>query len=144
MNALVWFIGAVLLAVLELFGGDFALLMLSGGALSAAGVSFFKVPLWVSVVVFAVVSLTLMFVLRPFLKRKLSEKIETADLSPRALVGTTGETVEQISSSSGIVRLNSDFWSARSAFHDDVFEPGDTVVVSRIEGNTAFVLERKD
>ena len=81
-----------------------------------------------------------MFVLRPFLKRKLSEKIETADFSPRALV----ETVEQISSSSGIVRLNGDFWSARSAFHDDVFEPGDTVVVSRIEGNTAFVIERRD
>ena len=94
MNALVWFIGAVLLAVLELFGGDFALLMLAGGALAAAGVSFFQAPLWVSVVVFAVVSLTLMFVLRPFLKRKLTEKTETADFSTRALVGTTGETVE--------------------------------------------------
>ncbi|MEJ4112510.1 NfeD family protein [Corynebacterium kroppenstedtii] len=143
MNALAWFVGAVVLASLELLGGDFALIMLSGGALAAAGVSLLHAPLWLSVAVFALVSLALLFIARPFFKRRLVEKTETADFSPQALVGTTGETIERISGSSGIVKIDGSLWSARSSFNGDIFETGEYVVISHIEGNTAFVIERR-
>ena len=67
--ALIWLIAALALAGAEALTGDLFLLMLGGGALAAAGSSLIFDDLWVHGAVFAVVSLLLLVLVRPALRR---------------------------------------------------------------------------
>src|SRR2546421_11177758 len=66
---LIWLIAALALAGAEALTGDMFLLMLGGGALAAAGSSLVFDDLWVHGGVFLVVSVLLLVVVRPALKR---------------------------------------------------------------------------
>lgn len=73
MGALIWLVAALALAGAEALTGDLFLLMLSGGALSAAGASaVFGGPVWVDGVVFAAVSMLLLVAVRPALRRRFA------------------------------------------------------------------------
>ena len=50
MGTIVWFIGALVLAGLELAAGEFTFLMLAAGALAATGTSLAGVPEWLSLI----------------------------------------------------------------------------------------------
>lgn len=77
--ALIWLISALGLAAAEALTGDMFPLMLSGGALAAAGSSWlFGLPLWADGVVFLVVSILLLGVVRPTLRRRLDRGQGTA------------------------------------------------------------------
>ena len=67
--ALIWLIAALALAGAEALTGDLFLLMLGGGALAAAGSSLVFDDLWVHGAVFAVVSVLLLVLVRPALRR---------------------------------------------------------------------------
>ena len=67
--ALIWLIAALALAGAEALTGDLFLLMLGGGALAAAGSSLIFDELWVHGAVFAVVSVLLLVLVRPALRR---------------------------------------------------------------------------
>lgn len=70
--ALIWLIAALGLAAAEVLTGDLFLLMLSGGALAAAGsAAVLDAPIWVDGVVFLVVSVLLLVGVRPALRRRL-------------------------------------------------------------------------
>lgn len=72
MGALLWLVAGLILIGAETLSGDLILLMVAGGALSAAGVSaVLDPPLWVDGVVFAVVSLLLLFAIRPVARRHM-------------------------------------------------------------------------
>ena len=53
----IWLIIAAGLAAAEILSGDFFLLMVGGGAAAAAVASAFGAPVWLSLVIFALVSL---------------------------------------------------------------------------------------
>ena len=72
--ALIWLVFALGLAGAEALTGDMFLLMLSGGALAAAGSSWLlDLPVWADGAVFLVVSVLLLLVVRPALRRKFTE-----------------------------------------------------------------------
>ena len=60
-SSLWWFIGAMLLGILEIFTLDLTFAMLAGGALAAGIVDFAGADLWVSIATFAIVSVVLLF-----------------------------------------------------------------------------------
>src|ERR1700724_2893875 len=66
---LIWLIAALALTGAEALTGDLFLLMLGGGALAAAGSSLLFDDLWVHGAVFLVVSVLLLVLVRPALRR---------------------------------------------------------------------------
>lgn len=138
MGALVWFIAAAVLAVLELAVGEMTLLMIAAGALTTAGVALAGVPIGVEIAVFAVASALFWFFLRPPLRRRL-EAPKVLDETPRALVGQTAEVVEDIVQGKGQVRFDGSLWSARSLDPAETIPAGNIVTVYDIDGPVAVV-----
>ncbi len=137
--ALIWLVVALGLAAAEALTGDMFLLMLSGGALAAAGSNWLlDWPAWADGVVFLVVSLLLLFVVRPSLRKRLTEGKGLPD-PMKALEGKHALVLDRVGQHAGQVKLDGEIWTARPLDDDDVYEPGDQVTVYRIDGATAVV-----
>ena len=137
--ALIWLVVALGLAAAEALTGDMFLLMLSGGALAAAGSNWLlDWPAWADGAVFLVVSLLLLFVVRPALRERLTEGKGRPD-SMKALEGKHALVLDRVAQHGGQVKLDGEIWTARPLDDDDVYEPGDQVTVYRIDGATAVV-----
>lgn len=137
--ALIWLIAGLGLAGAEAMTGDMSLLMLSGGALAAAGSSWLLgLPLWADGAVFLAVSLLLLVLVRPVLRRRMAGG--TGLLDPvRALEGKPALVLEPVSRHHGRVKLDGEVWTARPYQDDEVYQPGDQVTVMHIDGATAVV-----
>src|ERR1700758_737072 len=136
--ALIWLIAALALAGAEALTGDLFLLMLGGGALAAAGSSLIFDELWVHGTVFAVVSLLLLVMVRPALRRHFLSGTGRLDW-PKELEGKSALVLDRVSRYEGQVRLDGEVWTARPYNDNDVYEPGDHVTVLHIDGATAVV-----
>jgi membrane protein implicated in regulation of membrane protease activity len=135
--ALAWLTGAVLLAVVELLSLDFVLLMFGLGALAAAIVTFFGAPLWLAVAVFAMVSVALLFLLRPALLHRLHSG-PTLATGFSNLVGKDALVLQAVGPRGGRVQIGSDEWSARTNGTESI-DAGAEVRVVSIDGATAVV-----
>lgn len=137
--ALIWLVFALGLAGAEALTGDMFLLMLSGGALAAAGSSWLlDWPVWVDGAVFLVVSVLLLALVRPTLRRKLTAGKGLPD-PVKALEGRNALVLDRVSQHDGQVKLDGEVWTARPYNDNDVYEPGDHVTVMHIDGATAVV-----
>jgi membrane protein implicated in regulation of membrane protease activity len=138
-EALIWLVAALGLAGAEVLTGDMALLMLSGGALVAAGASWLLgLPLWADGAVFLVVSVLLLVVVRPLLRRRLVSGSGLAEPA-KALEGKNALVLEAVSRHRGQVKLEGEVWTARAYDDADVYQPGEQVTVMHIDGATAVV-----
>lgn len=137
MEWLWWIGGALVLGLVEMLSLDFIFLMLAGGALAAAGVTAAGQPLWVQVVTAAAVSLLLLLGLRPWLVRRAHAPEHATNAN--AHVGRTAVVVQTVTTTSGLVKLVGEVWTARAADGSPVLPEGSTVRVVRIDGATAVV-----
>ena len=136
---LIWLIAALALAGAEALTGDLFLLMLSGGALAAAGFSWLlDWPVWAGGVVFLVVSVLLLAGVRPALRRRMQAGAGLPEPA-KALEGKNALVLDRIARHEGQVKLDGEVWTARPYNENDVFEPGDHVTVVHIDGATAVV-----
>jgi membrane protein implicated in regulation of membrane protease activity len=135
--ALAWLAASVVLAVVELLSMDFVLLMFGFGALAAAAAAVLGAPLWLAVAVFAVVSVALLFLLRPALLHRLHSG-PTLATGFSNLVGKPALVLQSVGSRDGRVRIGSEEWSARTA-DDHPIGAGVEAVVVAIDGATAVV-----
>jgi membrane protein implicated in regulation of membrane protease activity len=139
--AVIWLIFAVVLAGAEALTGDMSLLMLSGGALAAAGGSWLVGwPFWADAGVFLVVSVLLLVLVRPALRRRLTPA-RGLPMGIKALEGKTALVLGRVARDEGQVKLDGQVWSARPLNDNDVFEPGERVTVMQINGATAVVIK---
>ncbi|RAV15773.1 NfeD family protein [Mycolicibacterium sp. GF69] len=136
--ALIWLIAALALAGAEAMTGDLFLLMLGGGALAAAGSSLIFDDLWIHGAVFAVVSVLLLVLVRPALRRHFRAGTGLPDLA-EALEGKSALVLDRVAQHEGQVKLDGEIWTARPLNENDVYEPGDKVTVVHIDGATAVV-----
>ena len=137
--ALIWLIAGLGLAAAEALTGDMSLLMLSGGAFAAAGSSWLLgLPLWADGAVFGVVSVLLLVLVRPVLRRRVARGAGLLD-PVKALEGKPALVLEQVSRHHGQVKLDGEVWTARPYQDDEVYQPGDQVTVMHIDGATAVV-----
>lgn len=137
--ALIWLVCALGLAAAEALTGDMFLLMLSGGALAAAGSSWlFGLPLWGDGLVFLIVSVLLMVGVRPALRRKLTAGKGLPE-PVKALEGRHALVLDRVDQNRGQIKLDGEVWTARSFTDDDVYQPGEQVTVMHIDGATAVV-----
>jgi membrane protein implicated in regulation of membrane protease activity len=135
---MVWAILAVCLGVLEIFTLDLTLLMLAGGATVGAAAGWAGAPWWVQVLAAAGTSMALLGVVKPLaLKhRRMPPEIRTGSA---ALIGQSAESLQDIDSTTGLIKLNGETWTAR-AYDESHIEAGTTVQVIQIDGAIARVL----
>ncbi|MCW4353143.1 NfeD family protein [Hoyosella sp. YIM 151337] len=139
MAAILWFVGAVLLAVGELLVGEFFLLMLAAAALSTAGFSWiFDFPIWVDAVFFFVMSIALLAGVRPLLLKRLHAK-PAIEGTVKELEGRTAVVTQEITSEHGQIRLLGELWTARPLDITEKYPEGTSVTVAHIDGSTAIV-----
>jgi membrane protein implicated in regulation of membrane protease activity len=137
--ALLWLIFALGLAAAETLTGDMFLLMLGGGALAAAATSWLlDWPVWADGAVFLVVSVLLLAMVRPAVRRRLTPAKEIPT-GVQALEGKNALVVDRVARDAGQVKLDGQLWTARPFDAADVYEPGELVTVMRIDGATAVV-----
>jgi membrane protein implicated in regulation of membrane protease activity len=139
--AVIWLIFALVLAGAEALTGDMSLLMLSGGALAAAGSSWLlDSPLWADAAVFLVVSVLLLVLVRPALRRRLAPA-KGLPTGIKALEGKSALVLDRVARDEGQVKLDGQVWTARPLNETDVYEPGERVTVMQISGATAVVFK---
>jgi membrane protein implicated in regulation of membrane protease activity len=136
--AVIWLIVALGLAGAEALTGDMFLLMLSGGALAAAGSSGLGLPIWTDGAVFLVVSVLLLVLVRPTLRRRLTPA-KGLPTGVKALEGKSALVLDRVARDEGQVKVDGQVWTARPLNDGDVFEPGERVTVMHIDGATAVV-----
>jgi membrane protein implicated in regulation of membrane protease activity len=135
---LIWLIAALALAGAEALTGDLFLLMLGGGALAAAGSSLVFDDLWIHGAVFLVVSVLLLVLVRPVLRRHFTSGTGLPEPA-KALEGKSALVLDRVARHEGQVKLDGEVWTARPLNENDVYEPGDHVTVVQIDGATAVV-----
>ena len=137
--AVIWLIVALGLAGTEALTGDMSLLMLGGGALAAAGSSWLlDLPIWGDGAVFLVVSVLLLTLVRPELRRRLTPP-KSLPMGIEALEGKSALVLDRVARDEGQVKLDGQIWTARPLNEGDEFEPGEQVTVMHIDGATAVV-----
>jgi membrane protein implicated in regulation of membrane protease activity len=136
---LIWLIVALALAGAEALTGDMFLLMLGGGALAAAGSSWLlDWPVWADGLVFLLVSVLLLVLVRPALRRRFASGAGLPE-PVKALEGKSALVLDRVARHEGQVKLDGEIWTARPLNDNDVYEPGDHVTVVHIDGATAVV-----
>ena len=139
LAAVVWLIFALGLAGAEALTGDMSLLMLGSGALAAAGSSWLlDWPIWADGAVFLVVSIVLLAVVRPALRRRLTPA-KGVRTGIEALAGKSALVLDRVARDEGQVKLDGQVWTARPFDDNDVYEAGELVTVMHIDGATAVV-----
>src|SRR6202035_5983011 len=94
--ALSWLIFALALAGAEALTGDMFLLMLGGGALAAAASSWLlDLPIWTDGAVFLAVSVLLLVLVRPTLRRRLTPA-ESLSTGIKALEGKSALVADRV------------------------------------------------
>lgn len=137
--ALIWLIAALALAAAEALTGDMFLLMLGGGALAASGSSWLLGwPVWADGAVFLVVSVLLLVLVRPPLRRRLTPATG-ALTGVQALEGKNALVLDRVARDEGQVKLDGQVWTARPFNDGEVYEAGELVTVMHIDGATAVV-----
>jgi membrane protein implicated in regulation of membrane protease activity len=139
--AVLWLIAALVLAGAEALTGHLFLVLLGGGALAASLTSWLTGwPAWADGAVFLVVSVLLLGLVRPALRRRLTPAT-SLETGIRALEGKNALVLNRVARDGGRVKLDGEVWTARPLNDGDVYEPGESVTVMQIEGATAVVFK---
>lgn len=139
--AVIWLVIGIAMIVAEILSGELVLLMLGGGALAGAGAAALGAGLIIDVIVFAAVSVGLLVVARPTLKRRFLES-GGASTNVAALVGSQAVALSTVDEHGGRVKLAGGEWSARTIAAGGVITEGSTVTVVEIAGATAVVSDQ--
>ena len=136
--AIGWLVAMLIFVGVEMGTVSLTSLWFAFGALVAMIASLLHAPLALQVVLFLSVSVALLFLLRPVVKKYLNPRLVRTNVD--AVIGTEGIVTAQVDNlkATGSVKLGALEWSARST-SGEVIEPGTRVKVDRIEGVKAFV-----
>ncbi|MBI2953221.1 MAG: NfeD family protein [Chloroflexi bacterium] len=137
-----WLVAGILLLVLELVTPGALFLIFFGvaavivGILSAVSLSG---PLWMQIVLFAVLSLVALFTLRGMLLARLHSRLLTRDID--SIAGETAIMLEDVAMGGvGKAELRGAAWSARNVGLSPIAN-GQRCTVVKVEGLTLWVSE---
>jgi membrane protein implicated in regulation of membrane protease activity len=136
VDVVLWVLLGAALAVAEIFTTSLFLIMFSVGALAAAGAAALGAPVPLQAGVFVVVSALTLAAVRPVLRRHLSgpDPVGTGTME-----GATGVVVNQVGADQGMVKIDGEFWQARSLEGSTTYPPGERVRIVDISEGIAVV-----
>lgn len=135
----IWLAAFLLLAIIEMLSLDLYFIMLGVGTLGGLSVALADGPGWLQVVVFGLVSLTMIFLVRPIAMRHLRRSPEGFRTNIERLIGKDALVLEPVSRVSGRAKIAGEVWTARTDANQPTMDPGTYAVVSRIDGATAYL-----
>jgi len=136
----IWLIIAAALGVGEILTTGFFLAPFAIGALVATVLSAAGAGLAISLAAALVVSIVVLFALRPVARRHLRQS-PSLRTGTAALVGREALVLQRTTEDEGVVKLEGEHWTARAYGEGEVFEPGQRVQVVEIRGAIALVTE---
>jgi membrane protein implicated in regulation of membrane protease activity len=141
MEAVLWVVLAVVLAIAEAFTATLFVAMFAVGALAAAGAGALGAPLLLQVIVFAIVSGLSVGALRPIILKHAKAGLEPGEtpIGLAALEGEHGVVLEEVDADKGMIKIDGELWQARSFDGAEKYLPGERVRVLRVKGATAIV-----
>ena len=141
---IVWLAILIMLVVIEIFTLGLTTIWFAGGALVAILVAALGGPVWLQIIIAAVVSAVLLFFTRPIAMKYFNRDRERTNAE--SLVGRQAIVISEINNLQGIgqVTINGMEWTARSIMDDHIIEPGEVVIVRGINGVKLLVEDRKD
>ena len=131
---IIWVGVLILMVILEALSAQLISIWFVAGAVAAAVVSLFVPSLSVQIVVFVTVSLFLLAVTRPFVK-KLKSNLKVVPTNADRYIGKTAVVLEDIDDvkGSGQVKVEGSIWSARAANGGSISK-GSEVTIEEIKG----------
>lgn len=133
-----WLIMMLLLISVQVVTGEMTFLLVAAGALTAVVADVLGAPLYVQIIIFAVISIASLVWLRSFDTKRKRNDTGPSPWSVNRYVGRMGEVTEEVTSSTGMVRIGTEIWSART--YDATPIPAETlVVIQQIEGAIVWV-----
>ena len=140
---IVWLVLILIFVTIEVATLELTFLMLAVGSVGGLLAGLLGVPWWLQLVIAAVLSMALLLGIKPPLIRLLRRGGDPTKSNVDALLGIGGRVVSSIGETGGQVRLaNGETWTARLSPATDqrVVEPGESVLVTAIDGATAVVV----
>ncbi|RDV44733.1 NfeD family protein [Leifsonia sp. ku-ls] len=140
---IVWLVLILVFVIIEMLTLDFVFLMIAVGSLGGLVSGLFGAPWWLQLIIAAVLSVVLLFFIRPPLLHALKKGGDPAKSNVDRLIGMGGVVVSTVTRASGLVKLQvGETWTARLApLEGSPVElvPGEHVIVVSIDGATAVV-----
>ena len=139
--AVLWLAIMVSLAVLEAVTTQLVSIWFALGALFALIACLLHAPLWLQILLFAVVSAASLVLTRPLVHKMTKGK--QVHTNADRVIGMEGVVTQDIQNmqAQGLVKVNGAEWSARSADDTDI-PSGSQVTVQRIEGVKLIVVQK--
>jgi membrane protein implicated in regulation of membrane protease activity len=140
---ILWLVLILLFIIIEMLSLELTFLMLGIGSLGGLLSGLLGAPLWLQIILAAVLSVLLLFVLKPPLLRALKRGGDPTPSNIDALVGMSGVVVTAVGEFGGHVKLtNGETWTARLSPAVALTElvEGERVLVIAIDGATAFII----
>lgn len=132
LSAIVWLVLLIVFVLLEATTVQLICIWFAAGSLAAMLVSILGGAVWLQVLVFFTVSIVLLSLLWPMVKKRLNPKLVATNAD--ALVGRLCTVTEDIDPvEGGRVKLGDVTWSARSE-SKDVISAGTQVKILKIQG----------
>jgi len=138
---MIWLIVLILAIVVELISLGLTTIWFAGGALVAAIVAALGGPVWLQIVLFLVVSITLLAFTRPIAVKYFNkERVRT---NVESLVGRQAIVISEVDNLQGVgqVSVGGQEWSARCFEDGRILVPGTIVRIMAINGVKLIVSE---
>ena len=132
---IIWSVIFMVCIIIEIITLGLTTIWFAGGALVSAISVFFGTSLIIQILIFAVISLVLLFTTRPVALKhfKLSDMEKT---NVESLVGKqviVSETIDNLKAT-GQVKVNGLEWTARAADETDIIPQGTEVTMNEVSG----------
>lgn len=141
---IVWLAVLIILVVIEIFTLGLTTIWFAGGALLAIVVAALGGPVWLQILVAAIVSGVLLFFTRPIAMKYFNRDRERTNAE--SLVGRQAIVISEINNlqGTGQVTINGMEWTARSIMDGQTIGAGEVVVIRGINGVKLLVEREKD
>lgn len=133
MSAFLWLAAAIILAIVEANTVQLVSIWFAVGALAAMVPAIIGMDFTAQFAVFTVVSILVLAITRPFVKKKLT--VQKTETNSRALIGKVAKAIQPIDNlqSQGRVMVEDMDWSARSE-NGEPIDVGEEVLIKEIQG----------
>lgn len=134
----IWLIVIIVMSILEACTAQLVSIWFVIGAVVSLIVSIFSTSVTLQIIVFIAVTLLMLFLTRPFVKKLFNFKKE--DTNSGRYIGKTGVVVKTINNEIGEGQVNifGSIWTARSV-DDSIIAEGENVKVESIQGVKVLV-----
>ena len=139
MTVMYWLGAAAIFIVIEIITMGLTTIWFAGGALVGAVMAAFSLPLWNQIVAFALVSVILLILTRPWALKYLNGR--TVRTNVDSLIGQTALVTQDIDNlnAKGQVKVKGQIWTARSISDDVQLHEGQKVTIESISGVKVIV-----